>query len=106
EHSGRPHGGDMGDGNSPFAWGGYDIAALSAGGTIAAARAVMEGAARNAYALVRPPGHHALPDRGMGFCMFANVPVAIEYVRAHFGVDRVAVVDWDVHHGNGTEAIY
>src|SRR5699024_6424909 len=72
--SGRQHGGDMGDGTSPFAWGGYDIAALSAGGTIAAARAVMEGAARNAYALVRPPGHHALPDRGMGFCMFANVP--------------------------------
>lgn len=106
EQSSHPHGGDMGDGSSPFAWGGYDIAALSAGGTIAATRAVMEGAARNAYALVRPPGHHALPDRGMGFCMFANVPVAIEYARAHFGVDRVAVVDWDVHHGNGTETIY
>jgi len=104
--SSNPRGGDMGDGTSPFAWGGYDIAALSAGGTLEATRAVMDGAVRNAYALVRPPGHHALPDRGMGFCMFANVAIAIEYARVHFGVDRVAVLDWDVHHGNGTETIY
>lgn len=99
-------GGDMGDGTSPFAWGGFDIAALAAGGTIAAMQAVLSGQVRNAYALVRPPGHHAVAEQGMGFCMFNNVAVAIEHARAHFGVGKVAVIDWDVHHGNGTEALY
>ena len=60
----------------------------------------------NAYALVRPPGHHALPDRGMGFCLFANVAVGIRHAQAARGLGRVAVVDWDVHHGNGTQAIF
>ncbi|GAA2910373.1 class II histone deacetylase [Streptosporangium fragile] len=99
-------GGDAGDGASPFGAGSYEIALLAAGGTIAATDAVLTGRARNAYALVRPPGHHAEPARGMGYCVFANIAVAIEWARAHHGVRRVAVVDYDVHHGNGTQAVY
>ena len=102
----QPKGGDMGDGTSPFGPGGFEIARRSAGGTIAAFEAVVNGAVDNAYALVRPPGHHALPASGMGFCMFANIAIAIQRMRADHGIGRVAVVDWDVHHGNGTEAIF
>ncbi len=99
-------GGDAGDGVTPFGRGSYEIACLAAGGTIAATQAVLEGVVDNAYALVRPPGHHARRDMGMGFCLFANVAVAIEWARAHHGLRRVAVVDWDVHHGNGTQSIF
>lgn len=99
-------GGDMGDGLSPFGLAGFSLAKLAAGGTLCAVRAVLAGEVRNAYALVRPPGHHARPDTGMGFCMFSNIPVAIEHARAKLGIGRVAVVDWDVHHGNGTEACF
>ncbi|MFF2275188.1 class II histone deacetylase [Agromyces sp. NPDC058126] len=99
-------GGDGGDGFTPFGHGGYDIARLAAGGTYAAARAVMDGTVDNAYALVRPPGHHAEPDMGRGYCLFANVPVAIERLRAEGRVGRVAVFDYDVHHGNGAQKIY
>ncbi|TDD91008.1 class II histone deacetylase [Actinomadura rubrisoli] len=98
-------GGDAGDGESPFGAGSYDIARLAAGGVITAVDAVLDGAVANAYALVRPPGHHALPDRGIGFCMFGNIAVAAEHARAR-GLRRIAVVDWDVHHGNGTQAIF
>lgn len=99
-------GGDSGDGYSPFGPGGYEIGLLAAGGTMAALSSTLTGEVRNAYALVRPPGHHALPDQGLGFCMFANIPIAIESARHHLGLERVAVVDWDVHHGNGTQDIY
>ncbi|NAZ77654.1 class II histone deacetylase [Kineococcus sp. T13] len=99
-------GGDAGDGVSPFGRGSHEIARLAAGGTIAAVEAVLDGVVTNAYALVRPPGHHARRETGMGFCLFANIAVAIEWARAHRGVRRVAVVDWDVHHGNGTQAIF
>ena len=68
--------------------------------------AVVSGAVENAYALVRPPGHHAEPDRGRGYCIFGNIAVAIMYARARLGVTRVAVVDWDVHHGNGTQRAF
>ena len=88
---------------TPFGPGSFEIALLAAGGTITAIDAVLEGRVRNAYALVRPPGHHAEADRGRGFCIFGNVVVAIEHARAKRGVARVAVVDWDVHHGNGTQ---
>jgi acetoin utilization deacetylase AcuC-like enzyme len=67
---------------------------------------VLEGRNRNAYALSRPPGHHCLPDYPMGFCLLANIAIAIEAARAARPGLRVAVVDWDVHHGNGTEAIF
>jgi acetoin utilization deacetylase AcuC-like enzyme len=99
-------GGDGGDGITPFGAGSYEIARLAAGGTIAAVEAVLEGRADNAYALVRPPGHHALPGTGMGACLFANIAIAVEWARVHSGVRRVAVVDWDVHHGNGTQSIF
>jgi acetoin utilization deacetylase AcuC-like enzyme len=102
----NPKGGDAGDTESPFGYGGYDIALLAAGGAIEALRAVMNGTVNNSYALVRPPGHHARPSTGMGFCIFGNAAVAIENVRATMGVQRVVVVDWDVHHGNGTQEIY
>ena len=90
----------------PFGPGDLEIARLSAGGVIAAARAVVTGKVSNAYALVRPPGHHALPDRGMGLCVFANIAIAVQAVRHEYGVERVAIVDWDVHHGNGTQDIF
>jgi acetoin utilization deacetylase AcuC-like enzyme len=91
---------------STFGPGGYDIARQSAGLAIAGIDQVLSGAVRNAYILTRPPGHHCLPDSGMGFCVLANIPVAIEAAIAGHRLSRVAVVDWDVHHGNGTEAIY
>ena len=106
ERESADRGGDGGDGFTPFGPGSYDIARLAAGGTMAAAEAVLTGTVDNSYALVRPPGHHARRDTGMGFCMFSNVCVAIEYVRANLGVQRVAIVDYDVHHGNGAESIY
>lgn len=98
-------GGDAGS-EAPFRGGSYEIAALAAGGTMAAVDAVLDGRVDNAYALVRPPGHHALPDFGMGFCLFANVAIALRHAQAARGVGRVAVVDWDVHHGNGTQSIF
>jgi acetoin utilization deacetylase AcuC-like enzyme len=101
--SGR--GGEAGS-EAPFGNGSFEIAALAAGGTITAVDAVLDGRVDNAYALVRPPGHHALPDLGMGFCIFANVAVAVRHARAARGLGRVAVVDWDVHHGNGTQAAF
>ena len=98
-------GGDAGV-MAPFGPGSFEIACLSAGGAIVAVDAVLAGRVDNAYALVRPPGHHAEPDRGLGFCIFGNVAIAIMHARAARGVGRVATVDWDVHHGNGTQAAF
>jgi acetoin utilization deacetylase AcuC-like enzyme len=98
-------GGELGL-RAPFGRGGYEIAALSAGLTLAALRAVATGAADNAYALARPPGHHCLPDWPNGFCLLANIAIAVEALLAEGLAGRIAVVDWDVHHGNGTEAIF
>lgn len=99
-------GGDAGDGFSPFGRGAFELAKLAAGGTLAAAEAVLAGKVDNAYALVRPPGHHAEPDEGRGYCLFANVPITIESLRARGLVERVAIFDYDVHHGNGAQKIY
>lgn len=98
-------GGEMGS-NVPFARGGYEIAALSAGLAMAAVEAVAKGDLQNAYALSRPPGHHCLPKNPNGFCLLANIAVAIEAAKAKGLVQKVVVLDWDVHHGNGTEAIF
>ena len=80
-----------------------EVARLAAGATIAAAEAVASGAARGAFALVRPPGHHAEPSAAMGFCLFNNVAVAAEHALAELGCRRVLILDPDIHHGNGTQ---
>lgn len=98
-------GGDLGV-SAPFGVGSYEIAALSAGLASAAIDAVLSGTLQNAYALSRPPGHHCLPETPMGFCLLANIPIAVEAARQKHRIERVAVVDWDVHHGNGTQNIY
>src|SRR5262249_36652641 len=98
-------GGDAGEG-APFGPGSFEVALLAAGGTITAVDAVLDGRVRNAYALVRPPGHHAEADLGRGFCIFGNRGVAIRPRRAARGRGRVAVVDWDVHHGNGAQKAF
>jgi acetoin utilization deacetylase AcuC-like enzyme len=92
--------------HTPFGPGSFEIAQFAAGGAIGAMDAVLGGRSRNAYALIRPPGHHAVADRGMGFCLFANAVVAILHARSVHGLGRVAVIDWDVHHGNGTQAAF
>jgi acetoin utilization deacetylase AcuC-like enzyme len=98
-------GGDAG-GFSPFGRWTFEIAALAAGGCLTAVGAVHAGTVRNAYALVRPPGHHAGPGGGCGYCIFSNVAIAALGLRRQRGVDRVAIVDWDVHHGNGTQEVF
>lgn len=98
-------GGELGL-RTPFGKGGYDLAALSAGLVTGAVFAVLQGHAPNAYALSRPPGHHCLPDFPNGFCLLANIAIAIRSAQAAGLAQRIAVVDWDVHHGNGTEAIF
>lgn len=84
----------------------YEIARLSAGGVVDAVRAVCAGEVDNALAAVRPPGHHAMPDRGMGFCLIGNIAVAARYAQKTHGIQKVLIVDYDVHHGNGTEAMF
>ena len=86
--------------------GSFRAATRAAGGAIAAAVAVLTGEAKRAFALVRPPGHHARPAQAMGFCLFDNVAVAAREAQAVHGVGRVAIVDLDVHHGNGTQEIF
>ena len=81
----------------------YAAACRAAGAVLAAIDAVLDGLARNAFCAVRPPGHHAERDRAMGFCFLDNVAVGAAYARRQRGVNRVAIVDWDVHHGNGTQ---
>ncbi|HGG04868.1 MAG TPA: class II histone deacetylase [Aliiroseovarius sp.] len=98
-------GGELGQ-RTPFGPGGFDIAALSAGLSKAALFAVLRGEMDNAYALSRPPGHHCLPDWPNGFCLLANIAIAIRAAQAEGLAQKVAVVDWDVHHGNGTEAVF
>jgi acetoin utilization deacetylase AcuC-like enzyme len=98
-------GGEIGP-EALFSHGGFEIAALSAGLAKRAVADVLDGTRTNAYALSRPPGHHCLSDSGMGFCLLANIPVAIEAAKASHGLGKVAVIDWDVHHGNGTQDIY
>jgi len=84
----------------------YTIALLSAGGAIAGAKAVINGKAQRAFCAIRPPGHHADSGTGMGFCLLNNIAVAARYLQARHGVSRIFIVDWDVHHGNGTQHIF
>ena len=102
---GAAGGGELGL-RTPFGPDGYNIACQSAGLAQAALLAVLEGRHANAYALSRPPGHHCLPDWPNGFCLLNNIAIAIETARAKGLAGRFVVLDWDVHHGNGTEAIF
>jgi acetoin utilization deacetylase AcuC-like enzyme/formylglycine-generating enzyme required for sulfatase activity len=84
----------------------YAAALLAAGGVLRAVDGVMNGEVANAFCAVRPPGHHALADRAMGFCIFNNVAIGTRYVQQQYGLSKVLIVDWDVHHGNGTQAAF
>jgi acetoin utilization deacetylase AcuC-like enzyme len=84
----------------------WATATLAAGGVLTAVEAILDGDANNAFAIVRPPGHHALPRRAMGFCFFNNVAIAATWLVKVRGMRRVLILDWDVHHGNGTQDIF
>jgi acetoin utilization deacetylase AcuC-like enzyme len=83
-----------------------DCALKATGGVLNAVDAVILGRARNAFCLVRPPGHHARPNQGMGFCIFNSVAIAARYAQRKHGLDKILIADWDVHHGNGTQDIF
>lgn len=91
---------------TPFGKGSFEIAKRGVGACITAADAVYDQVVRNAYVLCRPPGHHAEPDRGRGYCLLANEALTVEHLRAIRGLKRIAIVDWDVHHGNGAQSIF
>ena len=95
-------GGGWLDADTPVSPRSVDVAALAAGAGVAAVDAALDGRARRGFVLARPPGHHATPSRGMGFCLFNTVAVAAAHA-LDYGLDRVLIVDWDVHHGNGTQ---
>ncbi len=105
EKTAKAGGGETGM-RAPYGPDGFDIATLSAGLAKNALFHVLDGAHQNAYALSRPPGHHCLPDWQNGFCLLANIAIAVEVAIAQQKASKIAVLDWDVHHGNGTEAIF
>jgi acetoin utilization deacetylase AcuC-like enzyme len=94
---------ELSTGDTLVSAGSLEAAEFAAGGVLNAVDAVMQGKVKNAFAAVRPPGHHATPTRGMGFCIFNNVAIAARYVQKRYGLQRVLIVDWDYHHGNGTQ---
>jgi acetoin utilization deacetylase AcuC-like enzyme len=95
--------GQLSTGDSNFGPLSLGVARAAAGGVLNAVDGVISGTWKNAFCAVRPPGHHATPDRGMGFCFFNNVAIAARHAQRKHGLERVAIVDWDVHHGNGTQ---
>jgi len=93
-------------GDTDIAPGSWDLATLAVGGVLNAVDAVVGGHVRNAFCAVRPPGHHATAGRGMGFCLLNNVAIAARYAQRKHAIERILIVDWDVHHGNGTQEIF
>lgn len=94
---------------APDTWiapGGFEVSALAVGGVIRAVEETVNGRMKVAFALVRPPGHHASVNKGMGFCIFNNVAIGVKYAIEALGLKKVLVVDWDVHHGNGTQEVF
>jgi acetoin utilization deacetylase AcuC-like enzyme len=98
--------GYLDSGDTPVCVNSYDVALAAVGGVLSAVDAVMNGKVTNAFCAVRPPGHHALKDRAMGFCLFNNVAIAARYIQKKHKLAKVLIVDWDVHHGNGTQAAF
>ncbi|NGX43307.1 MAG: Histone deacetylase-like amidohydrolase [Chlamydiae bacterium] len=84
----------------------FRIAMYAAGGILTAVDAVMKGEVKTVFCLVRPPGHHACSDAGMGFCLFDNIAIGARYAQTQYNIEKVLIVDWDVHHGNGTQEIF
>ncbi len=102
--AGRPDAvGELSTGDVAFSEQTLDVALHAAGGVLSAVDALFRTEARTSFCAVRPPGHHATPGRGMGFCLFNNVALAARHAQRKHGVDRVLIIDWDVHHGNGTQ---
>ena len=101
-------GGGWMDGDTPVSKLSFETALEASGGAIDAVDAVLgdEDPCRAAFALIRPPGHHATPDRAMGFCLFNNAGIAARHAQREYGIERVAIIDWDVHHGNGTQDVF
>ncbi|HXQ21763.1 MAG TPA: histone deacetylase, partial [Candidatus Acidoferrales bacterium] len=94
------------DADTPTCPRSFETARLAAGGFLALLEAVMEQRVHNGFAFVRPPGHHAERTRAMGFCLFNNVAVGAAYLRRRYGLQRILIVDWDLHHGNGTQHMF
>ena len=92
--------------DSPASRDSYDVALTAVGGLLGAVDAVIKGRVKNAFCAIRPPGHHALKNRAMGFCLFNNVAIAAKYIQQKHHLAKVLIVDWDVHHGNGTQAAF
>jgi acetoin utilization deacetylase AcuC-like enzyme len=101
--SGRP---SLSTGDTDITPNSWDVASQAAGGVLNAVDAVATGRVRNAFCAVRPPGHHATASRGMGFCFFNHAALAARYAQRRHGLERALIVDWDVHHGNGTQDIF
>lgn len=100
------HGGGRIDADTVVSPKSFEVALAAAGAAVSAVDEVLKGTARNALCLVRPPGHHATPTRSMGFCLFNNIALAADHARRKHNLTRVLIVDWDVHHGNGTQDIF
>ncbi len=100
-------GGGMLDPDTPICPDSFEIALLAAGGVLKAVDTIMEEPTmKHIFALVRPPGHHATSSRGMGFCIFNNIAIAAEHLKREYGIKRILIADWDVHHGNGTQEAF
>ncbi|TES90234.1 MAG: histone deacetylase [Candidatus Cloacimonadota bacterium] len=99
-------GGDMLDMDTAVSPQTYEVALLAVGGVLAAIDAIMARTIKKALCLVRPPGHHSMPERGKGFCIFNNIAIGARYIQKKHDLKRVAIIDWDVHHGNGTQAAF
>lgn len=97
---------DLSTGDTNISERSFDVAMLAAGGVMSAVDAVVEGRISNAFCVVRPPGHHATPVKGMGFCLFNNIAIAARHAQMRHKIGKVLIADWDVHHGNGTQDVF
>ena len=101
-----PAGSSLSTGDVPICKASFDCARLACGAGLSAIDAILQAKVKTAFCCVRPPGHHARPQTGMGFCLFNNIAIAARYAQKKYGLSRVAIIDWDVHHGNGTQDIF